>query len=226
VIESLRKKVADGVLEAEIHTIIATNIWLLREPLTYWFDNKTFATQLADKLADKFKFAKAQRPDLVCFDNSSQTPDGHASKLLVVEFKRPGVVVGVNELAQVMAYKSTFSASLAQFGEKDVEVIILGDEFDPSFDRSGLGAGYRMLSYIELLEAAKARYRAFYETLVPEGAEVPGLDDEVVGTDDAEEDWGETEPEPLELLQHVAHLSKGRPSAGRHRAPQAGRTRL
>lgn len=203
VIESLRAKIEEGSLEAEIHHVIAANIWLLRERLTYWFDNKAFSTQLEDKLAKEFKLEKAQRPDLVCYDDSNLSPDGKAGKLLVVEFKRPGVTVGHQELAQVMTYKSVFKASLAQFDEQNIEVIILGDTFDHRFDRSGMGEGYKVLSYLELLENAKARYRDIYETLVPEGSPLPGLDEAIEAEngkpdtgDDA--DWEDTEPEALE----------------------------
>jgi hypothetical protein len=31
--------VADGALEAEIHSIVAENIWLIRDDLSYWFSN-------------------------------------------------------------------------------------------------------------------------------------------------------------------------------------------
>lgn len=203
VIESLRAKIEEGSLESEIHKVVATNIWLLRERLTYWFDNKAFSTQLAEKLAEEFKLEAAQRPDLVCYDNSKLSADGKAGKLLVVEFKRPGVTVGHQELAQVMTYKSIFKVSLAQFSEEDIEVIILGDTFDHRFDRSGMGEGYTVLSYLELLENAKARYRDIYETLVPEGFPLPGLDDalegesgEVEAGEDA--DWEDAEPEALE----------------------------
>lgn len=202
VIESLRRKVSGGSLEAEIHTVIAANIWLLRESLTYWFDNKTFGTQLADKLAEEFKFEAARRPDLVCYDDSKLNPDGQAGKLLVVEFKRPGITVGYEELAQVMAYKSTFKASLAQFEEEDIEVIVVGDTFDSRFDRSGLGGGYTVLSYLELLERAKARYRDIYDTLVPEGTPLPGIEEALAEEEDpsdgADDDWEDAEPEPLE----------------------------
>jgi len=203
VIESLRSKVSEGSLEAEIHKVIAANIWLLRERLTYWFDNQAFSTQLADKLADEFEFEAARRPDLVCYDNSKLTDSGQAAKLVVIEFKRPGVTVGYEELAQVMAYKSIFKASLAQFEEEDIEVIVLGDTFDGRFDRSGLGAGYEVLSYLELLEGAKARYRDFYERLVPEGTPLPGLEEALAEdagdvADEQDEDWEDEEPEALE----------------------------
>lgn len=203
VIESLRNRVAEGALEAEIHKVIAANIWLLRERLTYWFDNKAFSTQLAGKLADQFQFEAARRPDLVCYDNSKLTDSGQAGKLLVVEFKRPGLTVGYKELAQVMGYKSIFKTSLARFEEEDIEVIILGDTFDDRFDRSGLGPGYKVLSYLELLEGAKARYRDIYDRLVPDGALPPGLDEGLAQADghiadEQDVDWEDEEPEPLE----------------------------
>ena len=203
VIETLRAKVDAGSLEAEIHTVIAANIWLLQEKLAYWWDNKAFGTQLGDKLAGEFEFEGMKRPDLVCYDNSKLTDSGTAGKLLVVEFKRPGVTVGIKELAQVMGYKNVFKASLSQFEEEDIDVIVLGDTFDPLFDRSGLGEGYKVLSYVELLDEAKARYREIYETLVPEGASLPGLEealaeDEDEGSDAEDEDWEDSEAEALE----------------------------
>jgi len=68
---------------------------------------------------------------------------------------------------QVMKYKRVFEESLGQFSGDDIEVVLSGDKFDTSFDRAGLAAGYTILSYLELLEAARRRYREFYESLVP-----------------------------------------------------------
>jgi len=170
IIELLREKVADGVLEKEIHTIIAENIWLVRNGLSYWFDNKSFATKLGDKLAAKFKFASGKRPDLACYDDRNlQDKNGDPPKrLVVVEFKRPGVTISLKELGQVMQYKKIFSTALGGFAPGDIEVIILGDEFDDSFDRDAL-VGYRIQSYEELLADARDRYRELYNSLAPEG---------------------------------------------------------
>ena len=171
VIDLLSEKAKQKSLEKEIHDIIAKNRWLIRERLSYWFDNKTFATQLADKLAETFNFAAADRPDLVCYDNSR--PGDSATRLVVVEFKRPGVRIGADELTQVMRYKAVFRESLAQFPANKIEVVVLGDRFDKSFDIDSINEmeGYSILSYTELLENAKARYREFYEMLRPEGDE-------------------------------------------------------
>ena len=161
VIQALEDKVREQALEAEIHGIVASNIWLVRESLQYWFDNKTFATQLKDALVDEFKWAKKQRPDLACYDNHKLGEGGgKATKLVVVEFKKPGVEIGYDQFAQVMGYKSVFGASLAEFGADDIEVWILADTFSNKIDRPALrAAGYHMLSYVELLEAARGRYR-------------------------------------------------------------------
>ena len=169
VIQVLHDKVGEGVLEAEIHTIIAKNIWLLREDLTYWFDNKTFATKLKGKLGDEFEFASGKRPDLVCYDDRHLQPVQGSSpkRLLVVEFKRPGVRISSKELQQVMLYKSVFKSALGDLEPDDIDVIILGDEFDPSFDREAIS--YKILSYEELLVNARDRYRDLYESLAPDG---------------------------------------------------------
>lgn len=171
VIDLLHQKVKEGVLEAEIHKIVAENIWLLRDDLTYWHDNKSFATTLRGKLADKFEFASGKRPDLVCFDDRTlqAKPGSSAKRLVVVEFKRPGVKISSVELQQVMTYKSVFAASLAGFGGDDIDVVILGDQFDASFDRDALLPQYQILSYEELLANAGDRYRELYRSLVPEG---------------------------------------------------------
>ena len=171
VIDLLHQKVKEGVLEAEIHTIVAENIWLLRDNLTYWSSNKQFATTLGEKLHEEFEFAAKQRPDLVCYDDSTlqQTPGDTAQRLVVVEFKRPGITVGSDELQQVMRYKSVFAASLPGFKAKDIDVIVLGDRFDHTFDRDALSGSYTIMSYDELLSRAANRYRDLYNRLAPEG---------------------------------------------------------
>ncbi|HKH64799.1 MAG TPA: ATP-binding protein [Solirubrobacterales bacterium] len=173
VIEVLRRKVAEGVLEAEIHKIIAKNIWLLRDDLTYWFDNKPFATTLGQALKRKFKLSARKRPDLVCFDDRPlrEKQGQDPQRLLVVEFKRPGVRVGLKELTQVMQYKNIFEESLGNIDAADIEVIVLGDKFDTGFDRKSLNEtpNYKIMSYEELLVNAGDRYRDLYRRLVPEG---------------------------------------------------------
>ena len=171
VIELLRQKVDDGVLEDKIHQIVSSNIWLLRSSLTYWFENKAFATKLGAKMAKTFDFAKRRRPDLVCFDDRKllEKPGLSPKRLVVVEFKRPGVQVGTKELSQVMQYKNVFAESLADVPADGISVVILGDRFDPSFDRSGLSDAYTILSYEELLANARDRYGELYDMLVPEG---------------------------------------------------------
>jgi hypothetical protein len=194
VIQALEDKVREQALEAEIHRIVASNIWLVRETLQYWFDNKTFSTQLKDALVDEFKWAKKQRPDLVCYDNHKVHGDsGKADQLVVVEFKKPGVEIGYEQVAQVMAYKNVFGASLAGFGADNIEVWILADKFSNKIDRPALrAAGYYLLSYVELLEAARGRYRSFYEQLVPDG-KAPPHPDIVLTADDADEDVDDDE---------------------------------
>lgn len=170
VIELLYEKVEEGVLEKEIHKIIADNIWLVRNGLTYWFDNKTFATKLGKKLSEKFKFASGKRPDLACYDDRNLGEPGDPPKrLVVVEFKRPGVEIGTDELQQVMLYNNVFKAALAEIPKDGIEVIILGDKFDSAFDRDGLSEKYRIMSYEELLENARDRYRELYSSLAPDG---------------------------------------------------------
>lgn len=168
IIDLLRQKVAEGAFENEIHTIIAANIWLVRNDLTYWFDNRAFATQLRDRLAAKFRFASGKRPDLVCYDDRrlQPAPGTSPTRLVVVEFKRPGIEIGSAELQQVMLYKSTFQASLGSIPSGGIAVIILGDSFDRAFDREAL-QGYVILSYTELLENARDRYRDLYDRLQP-----------------------------------------------------------
>jgi Histidine kinase-, DNA gyrase B-, and HSP90-like ATPase len=171
VIELLKQKVEERVLEKDIHEIIAKNIWLLRNDLQYWFDNRAFSTQLSERLAEQFKHAAGRRPDLVCFDDRGlQGEPGHpAQRLVVIEFKRPGIVIGTDEIVQVMLYKKVFRASLPNFEVQNIEVYIIGDSFDDAFDRSGLSDEYHVLSYSELLANAHHRYQDLYDSLAPDG---------------------------------------------------------
>jgi hypothetical protein len=170
IIELLREKVAEGVLEAEIHTIIAENIWLIRDDLTYWFSNQQFATKLGDRLTKEFEFASGKRPDLVCYDDRTlQRKQGDPpQRIIVVEFKRPGIKIGTKELGQVMLYKNVFETALGGISGDNIEVIILGDKFDPAFDRKGMATAYHILSYEELLANARDRYRELYNSLTPD----------------------------------------------------------
>ena len=198
VIASLEEKVETGALEAEIHTIIATNVWLIRDSLQYWYDNKAFATQLGDALADNFEWAKKQRADLVCLDDHKiGGDDGQAKRLVVIEFKRPGVEISYEQLAQIMGYKEVFLGSLPQFSMNDIEVWILATKFGKAYDRDTLAmSGYHLLSYVELLQRARGRYRDFYERLVPDGNAPPHPDmvDAADDEDDEAEVGGLTEP--------------------------------
>lgn len=202
VIDSVEQKVRAGALEMEIHRIIAANIWLLREELEYWFDNKAFATQLEDLLAAEFEWARLQRPDLVCRDDSPLA-GRQATRLVVVEFKRPGVSVSNEELLQVMGYRNVFQKSLGQFGPENIEVIVIGDRFDLELERDLLSTqGIVLLSYVELLERAKSRYRDIYEKLVPPGAELPGAKQEA--SDDADDEDADEEELLTELSPEVS----------------------
>ena len=163
VIELLRAKVGSQALEAEIHRVIARNPWLIRERLTYWFDNREFATQLSETMAAEFAWARRHRPDLACYDD--RFGPEHPTRLVVVEFKRPGVKVGAEELLQVMRYKAIFQGALPQFGADAIEIIVLGDRFDRSFDLKALSRGYTIMGYLELLERARSRYRELYDLL-------------------------------------------------------------
>lgn len=172
IIELLREKVADGVLEADIHKIVAENIWLIRDDLSFWFSNQAFATKLADRMSKSLKFAKRRRPDLVCYDDRKlQGKQGDPpSRLVVVEFKRPGVTISVDELNQVMLYRNAFAGAIADIPKDAMDVIILGDSFDPAFDREALRDQYKIVSYAELLANARDRYRERYERLAPAGS--------------------------------------------------------
>lgn len=185
VIELLRSKVSQGVLEKEIHHIIAKNIWLLRDDLTFWFENRSFARMLGDRLAERFQFAGRRRPDLACYDDRplQSRPGSQPRRLVVVEFKRPGVEVGLNELTQVMSYKAVFQASLGDLPPDGIEIVVVGDSFDQQFDREALGTGYRMLSYEELLASARDRYRELYDRLRPPSEGEDDDEDDDVGAE-------------------------------------------
>lgn len=130
-----------------------------------------------DKLDARLKFAAAKRPDLACYDDRPLADaDGAAKKLIVIEFKRPGVTIGADELLQVMQYKKVFATTLAGFPSSNIEVILLGDKFDPSFDFDAFGEGYSIMSYHQLLVDAHSRYGELYNRLT--GGNAEGVDGE------------------------------------------------
>lgn len=66
-----------------------------------------------------------------------------------------------------MLYKNVFESALADISGDDIDVMILGDEFDAAFDRKAVA--YTIMSYEELLANARDRYRDLYERLAPDG---------------------------------------------------------
>jgi hypothetical protein len=107
----------------------------------------------------------------VCYDDRRlRAREGDpADRLVVVEFKRPGIRISSKELQQVMLYKNVFASALGSISSDNIEVVILGDEFDVGFDREALKPAYQILSYEELLANARDRYRELYERLAPDG---------------------------------------------------------
>lgn len=200
VIQSLQSKVEAGALEREIHKIVAANVWLVRESLQYWYDNRTFATQLGNALAREFRWDRRKRADLVCFDDHKVAgEDGRPNRLVVIEFKRPGVTVDDEEYLQVMKYKAIFEGSLTQFGRSDIEIWVFGDAFSRTIDREALrSSGYHLLSYVELLEAARGRYRDLYDRLMPDGEAPPHPGVVMAAEDDLDADDEELEGEMVE----------------------------
>ena len=169
VIELLRTKVDEGVLEAEIHKIIAENIWLIRDDLTYWFSNRQFATKLQQN-GERVRVCLRQAPGSRLLRQPDAATDARrtansAARCRVQEARRKDQ--GSKELQQVMLYKNVFEAALGDISGDDVDVMILGDEFDAAFDRKAIA--YKIMSYEELLANARDRYRDLYERLAPDG---------------------------------------------------------
>ncbi len=137
--------------EQQIHKLFEKNLWLLDDNYKLWESNKSLKTILGKNLDKQFDKQRHLRPDLVCLSSNS--------KVVIIEFKRPGVIISTNDIAQVLNYKSVIQKHTPNISE--VITFIIGREYDASITAIKSNqekAGIFLMSYSEVLKKAERKF--------------------------------------------------------------------
>jgi len=133
-----------------IHKLFEKNLWLLDDDYRIFSSNKQLKTVLENKIRKRFVKHDKDRPDLIV---KSSRDD-----VIIIELKRPAHLVDQNDFAQISTYKSIVKSHLPS--TKTIKSYLIANEYDeavrnPDYDKIGIF----MLSYLDVLQQAKERYK-------------------------------------------------------------------
>lgn len=134
----------------DIHKLLENNLWLLNDNYTLYASNKTLKTILENKIAEKFKSHKKDRPDIIVKTIHN--------KVLIIELKKSSYKIISEDFAQISKYKTIIKSSHPN--AELIECYLIGNEFDeavrnPDYEKIGI----YLKSYTEILQEAKERYK-------------------------------------------------------------------
>ena len=133
-----------------IHKLFEKNLWLLNDDYRLYASNRQLKTILQNEINKKFKKHAQDRPDLIVMSL--------LEKVVVIELKRPAHVINLNDYAQVSIYTTIIKKHSPN--TKLVESYLIGNTFDEAIRNPELEKiGIYLLSYSEILQRAKERYK-------------------------------------------------------------------
>jgi hypothetical protein len=140
-----------------IHRILERAMWLIDE--RYWLlqSNTTLRKFIGDSLSksDKKKYAK-KRPDFVC--------GTVGDKLIILELKRPGHTLSVEDLNQLEQYL-VLAEQYKNFSS--YEGYLVGSKTDDELRRTlkHRSSHFKVLHYTDIIDDTKKRYTEFLKTV-------------------------------------------------------------
>lgn len=132
----------------DIHDLLEKNLWLLSDEYRLYTSNNQIKRILTEET--KYKKHREKRPDLIVKSISN-------NKLIIIELKRPSLLVGSKEHTQLIQYLNIIKRYAPNFSY--IECYLIGSKFDesirnPDFEKIGM----YMRSYSEILQQARERY--------------------------------------------------------------------
>ena len=123
VLDELDRLAADPATEeAQLHTAIATNLWVLGPEYALIASNKSLVTLLRTWMDQEFRGARAKkRPDLFLAHDAQ-------GRYVLIEFKRPSHTLTRDDDAQAAKYRDDL-APYAQ--QRPIQVVMIGGKRDP-----------------------------------------------------------------------------------------------
>jgi hypothetical protein len=146
-------------LEIDVHSLIDSNLWLIREGLELWSSDKPLKTILEGRIEEIYKGRENIRPDIVCRSRD----DGNEA--VIMEFKRPRETVIMAHVTQALEYEALIKKHRPNIS---FTTYVVGREYDPSVlaTRSKLeGARLHLWSLQEILQRARMRFEQILNIL-------------------------------------------------------------
>jgi hypothetical protein len=145
--------------EIDLHKLIESNLWLVREGLELWSSDKPLKTVLEGQLDKLYKDKEDIRPDLICRSRN----DGNEA--VIIEFKRPKVKVVMNHVSQALEYEGLIKKHRPNIS---FSTYVVGRQYDDSVlaARGKLeSASLFLWSFHEILQQARIRFERILEIL-------------------------------------------------------------
>ncbi|MFC1977571.1 ATP-binding protein [Chloroflexota bacterium] len=150
---------SDKAKEIDLHKLIESNLWLVREGLELWSSDKPLKTLLEGYIDKLYEGKEDIRPDLVCRSRSE------GSEAVILEFKRPKEKVVMDHVTQALEYEGIIRKHRPNIS---FETFIVGRQYDTSVlairDKQEK-AGLHLWSFEEILQRTRMRFEKILEIL-------------------------------------------------------------
>lgn len=145
--------------EIDLHRLVESNLWLVREGLELWSSDKPLKTLLDGHMDQLYKDREDLRPDLICRSRD----DGDDA--VILEFKRPKEKVVMDHVTQALEYEGLIKQHRPNI---DFVTYVVGREYDPAVlairDKQA-NAGLHLWSFEEILQRTRTRFERILEIL-------------------------------------------------------------
>jgi hypothetical protein len=160
IIEKLEQVLSSNkALEIEVHSLIESNLWLIREGLELWSSDKPLKKVLDDKIGEIYKGRENIRPDLICRSRNE------GNEAVILEFKRPKETVVMTHVTQALEYEALIKKHRPNIS---FTTYVVGREYDPSVLAARdklMGASLHLWSLQEILQRARMRFEEILKIL-------------------------------------------------------------
>jgi len=151
--------VSDKSAEIDLHKLIESNLWLVREGLELWSSDKPLKTLLDGHIDQLYKTKHGIRPDLVCRSRN----DG--KEAVILEFKKPVEKIVMEHVTQALEYEGIIKKH-----RPNIQFItyVVGRTYDPSvlaIREKQAQAQLHLWSFEEILQRARVRFEKILEIL-------------------------------------------------------------
>jgi hypothetical protein len=147
-----------ATLEAQMHTALDRNLWVLGAPFHLMSSNATLNRIVSDYANKKYQGSDAtKRPDLLL-----NTDPG--DRYLLIEFKRPSHAVSRQDEAQAQEYADKLSAELPG---KPFDVLVIGGRRVIASNPQNDSRNLRVASYGDIISRARHEVEWLLKTAVP-----------------------------------------------------------